>query len=56
MSRPNVSQAVNQAVWGLIETLDTEGLYGEDSDSVRIAPMVERISKVIIKELPADLK
>lgn len=51
--RPNVSQAANQAVWGLIETLDVEGNY---ATGVGVANLVERIAKVVIKELPDDLK
>lgn len=53
MARPNVSQAVNQAVWGLVETLDIEGNYAEGMD---ITILVERIAKVVIRELPDDLK
>lgn len=54
--RRNISQAVNQAIWALIEDLDVDGKYGEESDAVKIAPMVERIAKVVIRELPDDLK
>jgi hypothetical protein len=48
----NLSQAANQAVWGLIEQLDTEGRY---ATGAHVAPMVERLAKMLIRELPSDL-
>jgi hypothetical protein len=47
----HLSQTVNQAIWRLIEELDDNEKYA----GLNATPLVERISKTVIRELPDDL-
>lgn len=46
------SQKINAALWQLVEEADTDGKY----DGLAGTTLVERITKIVQRELPADLK